>query len=322
MKIAWCVTTPSMERLATISVAHIYNLRRRPRYRQRRTLNYTRTRAVQVAIGERRKPQPEGRPGYLRVDMVHQGDLDGIKVCVSASTRSTKSRSGASGGSCFLAITQTHLEPVLRAILQQFPFLVRGFHSDDGSEFINDTVSGLLRAGFADRADQIASAPQQRQWLGGIENGGGDSQATKATATSRRNTRQTSMRFTGTPLQSLSELSTVRADSRNGSWMSAAKKSMCTGVTPRRGKRCANCHALGRKPAAISNRNSASRALTGLRLRTATPSRPGQCKKPNESSFSPSGRSVEVHNTGRAPWKSRAVENEETKIRFPFVSRP
>ena len=66
------------ERLATISVAHIYNLRKRRRYREC-CMNYTQTRAVQVAIGERRKPQPEGRPGYIRVDTVHQGDLDGIK---------------------------------------------------------------------------------------------------------------------------------------------------------------------------------------------------------------------------------------------------
>src|SRR5271156_2323926 len=47
------------QRLATISVAHIYNLRKRRRYRERRT-HYTPTRAVQVAIGERRKPQPGG----------------------------------------------------------------------------------------------------------------------------------------------------------------------------------------------------------------------------------------------------------------------
>jgi transposase len=60
------------QRLATISVAHIYNLRKRRRYRECR-MDYTKTRAVQVAIGERRKPQPGGQPGYLRVDTVHQG---------------------------------------------------------------------------------------------------------------------------------------------------------------------------------------------------------------------------------------------------------
>jgi transposase InsO family protein len=130
------------ERLATISVAHIYNLRRRPRYRQRR-MNYTKTRAVQVAIGERRKPQPEGRPGYLRVDTVHQGDLDGIKGVYHINAVDQVTQWQVVGS--VSAITQTHLEPVLRTILQQFPFPVRGFHSDNGSEFINDTVAGLLQ---------------------------------------------------------------------------------------------------------------------------------------------------------------------------------
>src|SRR5271157_2216778 len=44
-----------------------------PRYRERR-LCYTKTRATAVAIGERRCPDPQGQPGYLRVDTVHQGD--------------------------------------------------------------------------------------------------------------------------------------------------------------------------------------------------------------------------------------------------------
>src|ERR1700730_7739775 len=130
------------ERLATISVAHIYTLPGRPRYRQRR-MNYTKTRAVQVAIGERRTPQPAGRPGYLRVDTVHQGDLDGIKGVYHINAVDQVTQWQVVGS--VSAITQTHLEPVLRAILQQFPFPVRGFHSDNGSEFINDTVAGLLQ---------------------------------------------------------------------------------------------------------------------------------------------------------------------------------
>ena len=36
-------------------------------------------RPVRIPIGERRKPDPAGQPGYRRVDSVHQGDLDGIK---------------------------------------------------------------------------------------------------------------------------------------------------------------------------------------------------------------------------------------------------
>lgn len=32
-----------------------------------------------VAIGERKKPQRNGEPGYIRIDTVHQGDLDKCK---------------------------------------------------------------------------------------------------------------------------------------------------------------------------------------------------------------------------------------------------
>lgn len=130
------------ERLATISVAHIYNLRQCPRYRERR-LNYSRTRAVQVAIGERRKPRPDGKPGYLRVDTVHQGDRDGVKGVyhINLVDEVTQWQMVA----CVAAITQAYLKPVLQDILDRFPFVIRGFHSDNGSEFINDTVSGLLQ---------------------------------------------------------------------------------------------------------------------------------------------------------------------------------
>jgi hypothetical protein len=63
-------------RLAAISVAHLYNLRKHARYRER-LLNYTKTRPAAVSIGERRKPQPQGQPGFLRLDTVHQGDQPG-----------------------------------------------------------------------------------------------------------------------------------------------------------------------------------------------------------------------------------------------------
>src|SRR6202048_2355407 len=66
------------ERLARLSVAHLYNLRKTGTYRKRRVV-YQATRPTAVSIGERRKPDPQGRPGYLRVDTVHQGDLDGNK---------------------------------------------------------------------------------------------------------------------------------------------------------------------------------------------------------------------------------------------------
>lgn len=48
------------------------------RYREQR-IAYQPTRPTTVPIGERRRPEPDGQAGYLRVDTVHQGDLDGVK---------------------------------------------------------------------------------------------------------------------------------------------------------------------------------------------------------------------------------------------------
>ena len=66
------------ERLAGISVAQIYRLRKQAAYHQRR-IHFTKTRPTAVSIGERRRPNPQGQPGYLRVDTVHQEDRDGVK---------------------------------------------------------------------------------------------------------------------------------------------------------------------------------------------------------------------------------------------------
>jgi hypothetical protein len=61
------------ERLANISVSHIYNLRSTDAYRRHRAV-YKPTQSTPVSIGERRCPDPKGSPGWLRVDTVHQGD--------------------------------------------------------------------------------------------------------------------------------------------------------------------------------------------------------------------------------------------------------
>jgi len=66
-------------RLAAISVGHLYNLRASAGYRDRRRVQ-TKTRPTQaINIGVRRAPAPDGRPGFIRIDSVHQGDQDGIK---------------------------------------------------------------------------------------------------------------------------------------------------------------------------------------------------------------------------------------------------
>ena len=127
--------------LARISVAQLYRLRGSRAYRERR-IQYQVTRPTPVSIGERRKPDPRGRPGYLRIDTVHQGDQDGVKGVyhINAVDEVTQWEVVGSVGQ----ISEAFLIPVLEAMLAQFPFHIRGFHSDNGSEFINHTVAELL----------------------------------------------------------------------------------------------------------------------------------------------------------------------------------
>lgn len=128
-------------RLATISVAHLYNLRRSQRYRERR-LNYTKTRPTTVAIGERRKPEPRGQPGYLRLDTVHQGDTLEAKGVYYINAVDEVTQWQIAGSTP--RISELYLEPLLKTMLRQFPFRILGFHTDNGSEFINRTVAELL----------------------------------------------------------------------------------------------------------------------------------------------------------------------------------
>jgi len=129
------------QRLAGISVAQIYRFRNSEAYRKRNT-SYQPTRPTPIPIGQRRKPLPQGRPGYLRVDTVHQGDRDGVKGIyhINAVDEVTQWQIVAATPQ----ISEYWLIPLLEQLLEQFPFVIRGFHSDNGSEFINYTVARLL----------------------------------------------------------------------------------------------------------------------------------------------------------------------------------
>ena len=129
------------ERLAVISVAHLYNLRQRPVYQRQRQV-WTKTRPVTIAIGERRAPAPNHQPGYLRVDSVHQGDQDGIKGVYHINTVDCVTQ--YEGVATCERISEAFLIPVLEALLDSFPFVIKGFHSDNGSEYINHDVVKLL----------------------------------------------------------------------------------------------------------------------------------------------------------------------------------
>ena len=88
------------------------------------------------------KPQPQGSPGYLRIDTVHQGDQDGVKGVYHINAVDEVTQWEVVG--CVEQISEAFLLPMLEAMLAQFPFRIRGFHSDNGSEFINHTVAKLL----------------------------------------------------------------------------------------------------------------------------------------------------------------------------------
>lgn len=130
------------QRLAKISVAHLYNLRASARYRNQAAV-FEPTQSHAVAIGQRRKPDPQGRPGYVRVDTVHQGDQDGAKGVYHINAVDTVTQWQVVG--CAEKISERYLVPVLEAVLEQFPFVIRGFHVDNGSEYINHRVAEMLR---------------------------------------------------------------------------------------------------------------------------------------------------------------------------------
>jgi transposase InsO family protein len=151
------------QRLAELSVAQLYRLRKSRAYRQRLT-TYQKTRPTKVSIGERRRPQPSGQPGYLRVDTVHQGDLDGVKGVYNITAVDEVTQWQVMGAA--QQISEAYLLPVLEGMLAQFPFHIRGFHSDNGSEFINHTVAKLLDKL---RIEQTKSRPRHSNDNGLVE---------------------------------------------------------------------------------------------------------------------------------------------------------
>src|SRR5437762_13939653 len=151
------------QRLSTISAPHIYNLRKSRVYRERK-ICYQKTKPVKVNIGERRRPDPQGRPGYLRIDTVHQGDLDGIKGVYHINAVDEVTQWQVVGATA--QISEAWLIPVLEAMLRQFPFRILGFHSDNGSEFINHTVAKLLNKLLA---EQTKSRPRHSNDNGLVE---------------------------------------------------------------------------------------------------------------------------------------------------------
>lgn len=127
--------------IGNISVAHLYRLRTTRTY-QTNSLTFSKTQAVKRNIGERRKPDPQGKPGYIRIDTVHQGDTEDAKGVyhINSVDEVTQWEIVAA----VEKISEAYLEPILKLIIGQYPFEIIEFHADNGGEYINYTVAKLL----------------------------------------------------------------------------------------------------------------------------------------------------------------------------------
>lgn len=82
------------ERLASISVAHLYNLRASTGYRTQRVV-LTKTRPTKATtIGVRKAPAPEGRPGVIRIDRSRSPTCRRLNEARAALFRRVPARTG------------------------------------------------------------------------------------------------------------------------------------------------------------------------------------------------------------------------------------
>ncbi|MDZ7937757.1 MAG: integrase [Rhodoferax sp.] len=133
------------ERLSTISVSHLYNLRSSQRYERQRVHRSKTTSSPRCTqIGERRPPRPQGHAGHIRIDSVHQGDHDGIKGVyhINAVDIVTQWQVVV----CTEYISHSYMRTVVELLIAQFPFKLRGIHADNGVEYINERMSELMES--------------------------------------------------------------------------------------------------------------------------------------------------------------------------------
>ena len=136
------------ERLSKISHGHFYRLRGSDAYKDK-SVTIGRTISVTRSIGIRKKPQPGGKPGYIRADTVHQGDLEGVKGVYHINLVDEVTQWEILF--CVESITEGSMAYVVEQALKLFPFVIIGFHSDNGGENINGSVSEVLQRQFIEQ---------------------------------------------------------------------------------------------------------------------------------------------------------------------------
>jgi len=129
-------------RLANISVSHIYNLRGTTAYLTRYGPIHH-TKGAHTTLGTRAIPRPNGKPGYLRVDIVHQGG-NGKNGTGVYHLNLVDEVTQWEVVICIPSLHERDVLPALKLALALFPFPIIEFHSDNGSEFVNQAVVNML----------------------------------------------------------------------------------------------------------------------------------------------------------------------------------
>jgi hypothetical protein len=104
---------------------------------------FTKTQFRKVNIDKQRKPEPNGQPGYIRIDSVHQGDLDKRKGVYHINAVDEVTQFEMVGS--VEKISERYLIPILEQMIDNFPFVIKGFQANNGSEYINRNVARLLQ---------------------------------------------------------------------------------------------------------------------------------------------------------------------------------
>ena len=127
--------------IKNISVSYLYVMVQTTTFK-RIAGDYEKTKPTVSNIGERRKPRPNGKPGYLRVDSVHQGDMDGVKGVYHIDIVDEVTQ-----WQCVISvpeISSKYMTLALETLMKVFPFKIYEIHTDNGSEYINKNIANML----------------------------------------------------------------------------------------------------------------------------------------------------------------------------------
>lgn len=130
------------KKISEISVSHIYNLKKTVTFHRTVTIYKGTKKSRNVSIGKRVRPESNGIPGYIRVDTVEQGDTKAGGGAYHINMVGEATQWEVLGA--IETLEHENLVPLLRELIESYPFKIINFHADNGSEYINKYVAELL----------------------------------------------------------------------------------------------------------------------------------------------------------------------------------